>query len=230
MPDITVQGPDGGFSAYLAAPSGGRGPGIVVIQEIFGVNRDMRDHCDRLAEQGYFALSPDLFWRQEPGVQITDQSEAEWQKAFQLYQGFAVDSGVEDLKAALAHLRRLDGCSGKVGTLGFCLGGFLAYLMATRSDADCNVAYYGVGIDGKLDEAANIDKPTLLHIAEEDEFVDKQAQHKVKKGLADHPQVTVYSYAGVNHAFARNGGIHYDAAAAELAGRRTAECFKHNLG
>jgi carboxymethylenebutenolidase len=118
MPDITINCPDGRFSAYLAAPSSGTGAGILVIQEIFGVNKDMRDHCDQLAAEGYFALCPDIFWRQEPGVQITDQSEEEWAKAFELYQGFDVDKGVEDLKTSLAHLRGVDGCTGKASTNG----------------------------------------------------------------------------------------------------------------
>jgi carboxymethylenebutenolidase len=230
MPDITIQCPDGSFSAYLASPASGTGPGILVIQEIFGVNKDMRDHCDRLAADGYFALCPDIFWRQEPGVQITDQSEEEWAKAFELYNGFDVDKGVDDLKVALAALRKVDGCTGKAGTVGFCLGGLLAYIMATDSDADCNVAYYGVGIDGRLDDAKRISAPTLLHIAEEDGFVSKEAQAAIKQGLAGNTHVTIHSYPGVDHAFARNNGVNYNKEAAELAEQRTAACFKENLG
>lgn len=225
MPDIAIQGSDGEFSAYLAVPEGGSGPGILAIQEIFGVNADMRAHCDNFAAQGYVALSPDLFWRQEPGVQITDQTDAEWQQAFKLYQGFDVEKGVDDLKTTLAHLRGLDSCTGKVGTVGFCLGGLLAYLMACRSDAQCNVSYYGVGIDEKLDEAAAITAPLILQIAEEDEYVDKDAQARIQTGLDSNPHVTMHSYAGVNHAFTRNNGIHYDEAAAKLAHGRTADVF-----
>jgi len=230
MPDITITCPDGNFSAYLATPRGNAGPGILVIQEIFGVNKDMRDHCDRLAREGYFALCPDIFWRQEPDIQITDQSEAEWAKAFELYQGFDVAKGVADLKASLAHLRTIDGCNGKTGTIGFCLGGLLAYIMATDSDADCNVAYYGVGIDERLDDAKRITAPTILHIAEEDGFVSKEAQAKINKALSDHPHVTVYNYPGVDHAFARNNGVNYDKAAADKADARTLACFKAALG
>ena len=225
MPDITISGSDGDFSGYLASPASGSGPGILVIQEIFGVNADMRAHCDHFAAEGYFALSPDIFWRQEPGIQLTDKTEAEWQRAFELYQGFDVAKGMEDLLASLAHLRGIDGCSGKVGTVGFCLGGLLAYLMACQSDADCNVSYYGVGIDERLDQATNITAPTLLHIAEEDEYVTKEAQAAIKKGLAGHSSVAIYSYPGANHAFTRNEGIHYDADAAKLANGRTAEAF-----
>ncbi len=229
MPDIMLSGPDGQFSAYLAAPEPAAGPGIVVIQEIFGVNADMRAHCDALAQDGYFALCPDLFWRQEPGVQITDQTEAEWQKAFALFNGFDVDLGVADLKLALAHLRGVDGCTAKVGSIGFCLGGLLAYLMATRTDADCNVAYYGVGIQDRLAEAAQIRTPTLLHIAEEDEFVPRDAQQAVIAHFADNPLVTTQLYPGVGHAFARTAGVHFDAAATELAAQRTRDHFAAHL-
>lgn len=229
MPDVILKTSDGEFSAYLATP-GGDGPGILVIQEIFGVNKDMRDHCDRLASQGYFALCPDLFWRQEPGVQITDQSEEEWARAFGLFQGFDVDLGVVDLKNSLEYLRGLDGCTGAVATLGFCLGGKLVYLMSCRSDADCNVSYYGVGLDELLNEASQITKPTMLHIAEEDEFVSKEAQSVINESLANHPCVTIHNYPGVNHAFARHNGVHYDEAAAKLADERTRNFLQANLG
>ena len=229
MPDITITCPDGEFSAYLATPSGGSAGGVLVIQEIFGVNKDMRDHCDHLAQQGFVALCPDIFWRQEPGIQLTDQSEEEWARAFELYQGFDVAKGVEDLKASLAHLRGVDGCNGKAGTVGFCLGGLLVYLMAAASDADCNVAYYGVGIDEQLDKAGSITTPTILHIAEEDGFVSKEAQAKIKDGLKGHAHVEVHSYPGVDHAFARNGGVNFDQAAAALANDRTLACFKATL-
>lgn len=229
MPDITINGPDGDFSAYLATPASGNGGGILVIQEIFGVNKDMRAHCDQMAAAGYFALCPDIFWRQEPGIQLTDQSDEEWARAFELYQGFDVEKGVVDLTASLAHLRGVEGCNGKAGTVGFCLGGLLVYLMAAQSDADCNVSYYGVGIDEQLDAAANISTPTILHIAEEDGFVSKEAQAKINDGLAGHSNVTIYNYPGVDHAFARHDGVNYDAAAAEAADEQTMACFAANL-
>jgi len=228
MLDITIAARDGGnFSAYLAGDSG---PGILICQEIFGVNQVMRDLADGFAAQGYMALCPDLFWRQEPGIQLTDQTDAEWARAFELYKGFDEAKGVDDLIASLAHLRGIDGCTGKVGTVGYCLGGKLAYLMATRSDADCNVGYYGVGIQDAVEEAANIAKPLLLHVAEEDEFVPKQAQQKVHATLDGNALVTIHDYAGMDHAFARIGGAHYDKAQADIANGRTAEFFKQNLG
>jgi carboxymethylenebutenolidase len=231
MTDVTIRAADGGsFSAYLATPKSGKGPGVVVIQEIFGVNKVMRDIADGLAAQGYAAICPDLFWRIEPGIQITDKTEAEWKRAFELFSAFNVDKGVEDLKATLATIRQHSACTGKVGSVGYCLGGKLAYLMATRSDTDCSVGYYGVGIQDLLGEAKNIKKPLMLHIAEKDQFVPPPAQEKIKAGLKDNPHVTLHSYPGMDHAFARVGGQHYDKNAADLANRRTAEFFQRHLG
>jgi len=228
--DIALTAADGGaFTAYLAKPDPVTGPGIVVLQEIFGVNHILRDIADILALQGYFAIVPDLFWRQEPGIQITDRTEAEWTRAFELFQGFDVDLGIEDAKVALDHLRTLDGCSGQVGCVGYCLGGKLAYLMATRSDVDASVGYYGVGIEGEIDEAGDISKPLMLHIAEQDGFVPKDAQAAIRDALGDNALVTLHSYAGCDHAFARIGGEHYDQAAADQANQRSADFFTEHL-
>ena len=231
MADITIQAKDGGsFSAYQASSAPGTGAGILVIQEIFGVNKVMRDICDGLAGQGYFALCPDLFWRQEPGIQLTDQSEQEWARAFELYQGFDEATGVDDLVASLRVLRMVDGCNGKVGTIGYCLGGKLAYLMATRSDADCSVGYYGVAIEAALDEAERIAKPLMMHVAEEDQFCPKDAQAKIKAALDGNPHVALHSYPGMDHAFARIGGQHYDKGAADIANQRSRDFFASQLG
>jgi carboxymethylenebutenolidase len=134
------------FGAYIALPEKTPAPGIVVAQEIFGVNQVMRDICDWLAGEGFVAGCPDLFWRIEPEIQLTDKTEAEWARAFELFNIFDVDKGIEDMKLTLAHMRKHEACNGKAGTIGYCLGGKIAYLMATRSDADCNVGYYGVGL------------------------------------------------------------------------------------
>ena len=230
MSSVTINAADGGtFSAYLAQPDQETAPGILVIQEIFGVNKVMRDLCDGFAAQGYVALCPDLFWRQEPGIDITDQSEEEWNQAFSLYQGFDEAAGVQDLIASLAFLREYPRCSGKAGSVGFCLGGKLAYLMATRSDADCSVGYYGVGIEDALDETGKIDKPLMLHIAEKDQFCPPEAQAKIIAAMQSASTVAVHSYSGVDHAFARIGGAHYDQEAADLANNRTAAFFTENL-
>lgn len=227
--DITITTADGNFGGYLATPSGGRGPGIVVIQEIFGVNKVMRDIADGFAARGYFALAPDLFWRIEPGVQLTDKSDAEWKRAFDLMNKFEPDLGVGDIQASINYLRRLDGCTGKVGAVGYCLGGLLAYLTATRTDADASVGYYGVNIDQKLDEAKNVKNPLMLHIAEKDQFVKSEAQKKIADALESKPHVTLHFYPQMDHAFAREGGAHYDKACADLANGRTSTFFKQHL-
>ncbi|HYL48831.1 MAG TPA: dienelactone hydrolase family protein [Stellaceae bacterium] len=231
MAEVTVRAADGGsFSGYLATPKSGKGPGVVVIQEIFGVNAVMRQITDGLAGQGFTAFCPDLFWRFKPGIQITDKTEAEWKQAVGYFQRFDVDKGVDDLKASLAVLRKHPACSGKVGAVGFCLGGKLAYLMATRTDVDCSVGYYGVGIQDALDEAKNLKHALLLHIAGRDEFVPPPAQEKIHAGLKGNAHVTMYDYPNCGHAFARPGGAHWDQAAANQAGKRSLEFFHRHLG
>ncbi len=219
----------GTFSAYVAYPEIDPAPAVVVIQEIFGVNKNLRDICQKLASEGYIAVCPDLFWRQQPGIDITDQTEAEWKRAFELFNGFNVDKGIDDLKSTLTQARTLPECSGKVGTLGYCLGGKLAYLMATRSDADCNIVYYGVGIQDLLGESGNIKKPLLMHIAEKDGFVPADAQQKIAAGLKDNKNVTMFTYAGMDHAFTRIGGKNYNKEAAAQAYVRTEDFLAKNL-
>ncbi|MBV9990120.1 MAG: dienelactone hydrolase family protein [Alphaproteobacteria bacterium] len=227
---ISISTPDGAFAGYLAVPSSARGPGIVVIQEIFGVNQVMRDVADGLAAHGYFALVPDLFWRLEPGVQLTDKTDAEWQRAFDLMNRFDPDKGVADIQAAIDALRGREGCTGKVGAVGYCLGGLLAYLTAARTDIDASVGYYGVNIHQKLDEAANIKRPLMLHVAAKDQFVPPEAQKKIVDGLSGNPLVAVHVYPEMDHAFARVGGAHYDKACADLANGRTSTFFRQHLG
>ena len=225
---LTINTPDGDFSAYVARPvTGDNPPAIVVIQEIFGVNQVMRDICDKLAGEGFLAVCPDLFWRIEPGIDITDKSEAEWKKAFELFNAFDVDAGVADIDATIDTIRPQT--SGKVGAVGYCLGGLLAFLTATRTDADASVSYYGVGIEKHVGEAEKLEKPLLMHVAEEDQFVPKEAQQVIFAALKDHPQIELHVYAGRDHAFAREGGDHYDAADAALANGRSLAFFNRTL-
>ncbi|MBM3508631.1 MAG: dienelactone hydrolase family protein [Alphaproteobacteria bacterium] len=225
-----IKCPDGQFMAYLARPTGSvKTGGVVVAQEIFGVNAAMRTVCDRLAAQNLVALCPDLFWRQERNVNLTDRTQAEWDKAFKLFQGFNLEQGVADLAVSIAHLRADDGCNGLVGGVGYCLGGLLAYLVASRTNVDCAVGYYGVNIDAMLAEAKRIQNPLMLHVAEEDHFVSKEAQAKIRDGLKSNASVTIHSYPGVDHAFARPEGQKFDRAAADLADRRTLTSFKQHL-
>lgn len=219
----------GSFKAYVARPEGGSGPVIIALQEIFGVNGGMRKICDDLAAQGYIAICPDLFWRMKPSVDITDKSKEEWDEAFHYFQNFDHDKGHEDIAATVAVARTLEGGSGKVGAVGYCLGGLLAFMTAVKTDVDAAVSYYGVGLDTKVGEADAITKPLLMHIAEEDGFVDKSAQAKIHKALDAHDQITLYDYAGVDHAFARPDGQSWDGDAAALANDRTRAFFETHL-
>lgn len=231
MPYETVTAKDGGsFKAYVALPARMPAPGLVVIQEIFGVNQVMRDLTDAYAAAGFVAICPDIFWRIEPGVDISDRSEAEWQKAFDLFGKFDVDRGVDDLAATLEHVRGMPGCSGKAGSVGYCLGGKLAYLMATRSSSDANVSFYGVGLDDLIGEAGSISRPFMAHVAAKDGFVPPEAQARFVPVLEAHPKATVHVYDGQDHAFARVGGKHYDKAAADLANSRTRDFLAAALG
>lgn len=218
----------GSFGGYLALPAGGKGPGIVVIQEIFGVNAGIRQMCDDWAAQGYVAFAPDLFWRIEPGIELTDKSEAEWKRAFELFGLFNVDKGIEDIEASIRAVRARPECSGKVGVVGYCLGGLLAYLTATRTDSDATVSFYGVGIQDRLNESHAIAKPLLMHIARQDKFVPPEAQAKIHEGLAGNSHVTLYDY-DADHAFARVDGTDRVEACAQEANARTAAFFRQHL-
>ncbi len=222
-----VAGPDGAFKAYVARPAGAPKAAVVVIQEIFGVNAVMRHKSDWLASKGYLAICPDLFWRLEPGVDISDKSEAEWAKAMQLMNAFKADTGVKDIQATITHARGLG--PAKVGAMGYCLGGLLAYLTACRTDAEASVGYYGVAIPNFLGEAANIKKPITLHVAGKDSFVSPAAQQQMRDGLASNPLVTLHFYPEQDHAFTREGGVHYDADAARIADARTVAFFGEHL-
>ena len=226
---LKISTPDGQFDAYVARPAAAKAPAVVVIQEIFGVNAVMREVADRLAGAGYLAICPDLFWRIEPGVDITDRSEAEWKKAFSLMQAFDVDKGVEDIQAAITVARKDPGSTGKVGAVGYCLGGRMAYLAATRTDVDASVGYYGVTIENYLGEAKGLAKPLMLHIAGDDQFVPKAAQDQIIEALKGLSHVKLHVYPGRDHAFARPGGAHFNAEDAATADDRTLAFFAENL-
>ena len=223
----TLEGPDA-FDAYIARPEGEPKSAIIVIQEIFGVNAGIRRKCDKLAEEGYLALAPDLFWRIERGVELDPDIEPEFQRALDLMGKLNQDAAIRDIEATVKYARTQTG-TGKVGAVGYCLGGRLAYMTAARTDADATVGYYGVGIDGLLNEKHAIAHPLMLHIPTEDGFVDKETQAKMHEGLDDHPKVTLYDYEGLDHGFATEFGKRRSEEAAKLADKRTAEFFARHL-
>jgi carboxymethylenebutenolidase len=224
---LSVKGRDGSFGAYVARPKTTPAPAVVVLQELFGVNADIRKTCDDLAEQGFLAVAPDLFWRQEPGVDLSNvTSEADWQHGIRLYQAYDRDAGVTDIEDTVFAVSKLPECTAKIAVLGYCLGGLMAYLTAVRSRVDAAVAYHGGDTEKYLGEVDGLRAPLLMHLAEEDEFISKAAQAAIKAALAAKAHATIYSYPGQKHAFSRHGGAHYDANAAALANGRTSE-FLH---
>lgn len=227
--DIEIESEEGNFSAYLSLPVSGSGPGVLVLQEIFGVNPAMRSIADWLARAGFTALCPDLFWRIEPGIQLSSESDTGLKRAFELFGLFDHDTGIRDIRTSLAALRRLDACTGKAGAIGYCLGGLLAYRTACHTDSDASVGYYGVSIQDRLAEAAGLSRPLMLHIAGADQFVPAAAQAKMHAGLGSNPLITLHDYPGQPHAFARPDGDHYDASSAGLANSRTLEFLHRHL-
>lgn len=229
MRTIATLGEDGSFGCYIAQPEGDAKAAIVVIQEIFGVNAGIRRKADKLAEAGYLALAPDLFWRLEPDIQLNPDVEPEFQKALELMGKFDQDKGVADIEATIKYARAKLGCA-KVGAVGYCLGGRLAYMTAARTDADASVGYYAVGIDELLRESHAIANPLMLHIPIEDGFVDKATQRKMHDGLDDHPKVTLYDYEGMDHGFATEFGKRRNEENADQADERTMAFFAQHLG
>lgn len=225
---ITTLSGDESFSAYVARPNEAPKSAIIVIQEIFGVNAGIRRKCDRLAEDGYLAIAPDLFWRLEPGIELDPDVEKEFQRALDLMGKFDQDQGIRDIEATIHHLRE-DEQIAKVGCVGYCLGGRLAFMTATRTDIDASVGYYGVGIDELLREKHAIAHAVLLHVPTDDGFVDKETQRKMHEGLDDHPKVTLHDYEGLDHGFATEFGKRRNDEAAELADERTREFFAEHL-
>ena len=182
-----------------------------------------------MAAQGFVAIAPDLFWRQEPGVDLDVRSEADWQHGLRLYGGYDRDAGARDIAQTIRTAVKLSGSTGRVALQGYCLGALMAFITAARHEVDAAVAYHGGDTEKYLGEVSNLRAPLLMHLGEEDEFISKTAQAKIKAALAKKPNATVYSYPGQRHAFSRHNGAHYSAAAATLANGRTKEFLHRHL-
>jgi carboxymethylenebutenolidase len=227
---ISVDAIDGGsFAAYLALPEGGSGPGIVLLQEIFGVNANIRAIADYYAEEGYVVLAPDLFWRLEPGVDLS-YSEADRPKAFGFYQRFDIPAAITDISATVKALKALPACTGKVGALGYCLGGALAVAAAANCGVDCAVAYYGVGLEQQPDMLRGLKVPVVMHFGSKDSHAGPEAVAQIQAAVADNTDVTVFVYPGVDHGFAAKERTEYDKPAAMMAHSRSIALFRKVLG
>ncbi|HJS13779.1 MAG TPA: dienelactone hydrolase family protein [Rheinheimera sp.] len=209
------------LSVYVEYPPSLPAPVVVVLHEVFGVNNDMRTSCQELANRGFIAIAPDLFWRQEPGIDLSHWTPGEWEKGLTLYKAYDRDQGASDIDRVIQYSKSIHGSTGKVAVMGYCLGGLMTYLVSARFAVDASIAYYPGSAEHYLEEADSVANPMLVHLAEEDEFISKDAQAEIYKAFSIKPNIKVFSYAGCSHAFARHTGTHYDESAAALANGRT---------
>lgn len=226
---LKVTTPDGTFDAYVARPATTPAATVIVIQEIFGITAGIRQICDELALDGFIAVAPDLFWRFKPNIELSEHSEADWKQALEYYMAFDLDKATDDIEATITAARAEPDTTGKVGIMGYCLGGLLTFFTAGRGKVDAAVEYYGGRTEEFVDRCANVKAPLLMHLAGEDEFMSKEAQAKIKEVLSPNKNVEIHVYAGRNHAFARPQGDHYDEADATKANARTREFLKQHL-
>ncbi len=226
---IVIESPNGTFLAYMSRPAELPAPAVVVLQELFGVNADIRATCDELAAQGFIAIAPDPFWRQEPGVHLGVTSDADWKHGLRLYAAYDRDAGVKDIMETVRTVVELPESTGNVALHGYCLSALMAFITAARYEVDAAVCYHGGDTEKYLGEVGGLDAALLMHLGEEDEFILKAAQAQIKAALAGKANATVYSYPGQRHAFSRHNGLHYNAAAAALANGRTSEFLHQQL-
>ncbi|MGF6413548.1 dienelactone hydrolase family protein [Paraburkholderia sp. MM5482-R1] len=227
---IQISAEDGqAFSAYLAKPKNGSGPGLILLQEIFGINGYMKSMADRFAEEGYVVVVPDLFWRMKPGV-VLGYSDEDFAAALDYNERLSIDLAVADIQSTAKALRALSQHGSKIGALGYCLGGKLAMLAASRTDVDCAVSYYGVGLDAYLHEVPSIRCPMVFHFAGEDAFCPQETREKIQAALSSNAAIEQYVYAGCDHAFATSEREHFDKPAAMMAYSRSLSMLRRILG
>ncbi len=227
--NIKVPMRDGIMGAYLAVPDRTPVGAVIAIMEIWGVNDTMRHHAHEFAEAGFVCLVPDLFWRQEPGIELSDSNPEHGKKTFDLYYDFDYDLGVRDMVDTWRFLENMKECNGKVGAVGYCLGGKLCYLMCCRTDIPCAVAYYGTYIEHSIKEAPNLHRPFMLHMAMKDRWVQAEVNDLVERRLSPNPLVTIHKYPDADHAFARKGGRPYREADANRALGLTVDFLRNHL-
>lgn len=216
------------FPAYVVKPAGTPKGAIIVVQEVFGVNPGIRKKAARWASLGYLAVAPEVFWRQAEGIDLDSDVPEEFQQAIRHMMAHDFDEGIKDIEATIRWIRREAGVS-KVGLVGYCMGGKVAYQAATRTDIDASVGYYGVGIDQMLNESHAIARPLMLHVPTADGFVPPEAQKAMHEGLDGNAHVTIHDYEGLDHGFAAEDGVRRNDIAAQLADGRTEKFFAANL-
>jgi len=221
--------PGGNINLFIERPANGPGPAVVLLHEVFGVNDDMRASCRELADRGFVAICPDLFWRISPGFSLSTWTDADLPRIQEIYRAFDRDQAADDIAAILAFARTPPVGAGRAGVMGYCMGGLMAFLTTARHGADATVVYYPGEAELYLAEASAVHTPMIVHLGTEDEYISKDAQRGIVEAFAGNPQVTIYSYPGCSHAFARHSGDHFDEAAAALANGRTSSFLNDRL-
>lgn len=227
---VTMPLPHGGaMQAWIARPARGSTGAVLLLHEIFGLNRNMRALADWIVGLGHVAVVPDLWWRVAPGELDPDAGPPAWTQAMALLRDLDEPRAVVDAQAALGFAQRLAGCNGRVAVVGFCLGGRLAMRLAAVGAGVAHVSYYGVGIETMLDDLAALHTPLVLHLAARDRFVPPPAQAAILAALGHRRDVEVVVHPGADHAFARVGARSFDARAAAVAHARTAALLSRCL-
>ena len=218
---VDIKAHDGGsFGAYVSTPPTGSGPGIVLIQEIWGVNQHIRDVADMYAMDGFTVFAPDVFWRQQPRVDL-NYNEVDNPKAFAFMGGLDRPNAALDLAGTAAALRAHAAVKGKIASVGYCMGGALSFVCAANGIVDASVCYYGGGIHTMLDRVPEIKVPMLMHFAEQDAHIPMSAVESVQAAFKGRDDVRIDVYPGVDHGFNCWGRAIYNQKAAALAHGRS---------
>ncbi|SFB36422.1 carboxymethylenebutenolidase [Collimonas sp. OK607] len=215
---IDIKAADGTFGAYLAVPHTGKGPGIVLIQEIFGVNEHIRTVAEQYAADGYVVLVPDLFWRSAPRIEL-GYDEAGWKRGMELRQAIDVAKAESDVALTVAALKVQPALDGKLAAIGYCFGGLLAYLTAANGLVDAAIAYYGGGIQNQLQRADDIKVPLLMHFGGADSHISMDVVQSIAERFDNNEDVEVHIYPGAEHGFnCSHRSSYHQRAAAEAHG------------
>jgi carboxymethylenebutenolidase len=217
-----------GFTGYLALPENKKGPGLLLVQEIFGVNKHIRETADLFAEARFVVLAPDVFWRVKPHVEL-GYTPDDLKEAMQLAQKNDKEQMIKDMASAISTLKQRPEYAGKVGVVGYCLGGTVAYRLATHDLVDCAVGYYGGGIEQALDEAGSLHCPLMLHFGAKDSHIPLTSVDKIRQSLQDKGHVEIYVYNDADHGFNCDQRASYDRKSAMLAYGRTMVLLQKTL-
>jgi carboxymethylenebutenolidase len=225
---IDISADKAGFTGYLALPESKRGPGLLLVQEIFGVNKHIRETADLYAEAGFVVLAPDVFWRVQPHVEL-DYTPDDLKQGMQLAQKIDKEQMIKDMASAITTLKERPEYAGKVGVVGYCLGGTVAYKLATHDLVDCAIGYYGGGIDQSLDESKNLHCPLMLHFGAKDSHIPLTSVDKIRHGLEGKGHVEIFVYDNADHGFNCDQRPSYDRKSAMLAYGRSMVLLQKTL-